>query len=73
MLLSPGLLWGNCSLPAGNTPMQKQINQHLAFNTNSKSSAVGSELVPVSTTISSFNNVSDMEVSSALILFTYVG
>lgn len=49
-----------------NTPMQKQINQHLAFNTNSKSSTVGSELVRVSTTISSVNNVSDMEMSSAL-------
>ncbi|XP_006177355.2 ERI1 exoribonuclease 2 isoform X1 [Camelus ferus] len=49
-----------------NTPMQKQINQHVAFNTNSKSSTVGSELVLVSTTISSVNNVCDMEMSSAL-------
>uniref|UniRef100_A0A8C3VZT7 ERI1 exoribonuclease 2 n=1 Tax=Catagonus wagneri TaxID=51154 RepID=A0A8C3VZT7_9CETA len=47
-----------------NTPMQ--VNPHLAFNTNSKSSAVGSELVRVSTTISSVNNVSDMEMSSVL-------
>ncbi|XP_058892961.1 ERI1 exoribonuclease 2 isoform X3 [Kogia breviceps] len=48
-----------------NTPMQKQINQHLAFNTNSESSTVGSELILVSTTISSVNNP-DMEMSSAL-------
>ena len=57
---------GQLQSSSRNTPMQKQINQHLAFNTNSKSLAVGSELVPVLTTISSFNNVSDMEVSSAL-------
>ncbi|XP_027951048.1 ERI1 exoribonuclease 2 isoform X2 [Eumetopias jubatus] len=50
-----------------NTPMQKHIrNEHLAFNTKSKSSAVGSELVLVSTTISSVNHVSDTEMSSAL-------
>ncbi|XP_057551528.1 ERI1 exoribonuclease 2 isoform X2 [Hippopotamus amphibius kiboko] len=49
-----------------NTPMQKQINQCLTFNTNSKSSTVGSELVLVSTTVSSVNNVSDMEMSSAV-------
>ncbi|TKC36107.1 hypothetical protein EI555_007496 [Monodon monoceros] len=49
-----------------NTPMQKQINQHLTFNTNSESSTVGSELILVSTTISSVNNVSDTEMSSAL-------
>lgn len=57
---------GQLQSSSWNTPMQKQINQHLAFNMNSKSSTVDSELVPVSTTISSFNNVSDMEVSSAL-------
>ncbi|XP_005895628.2 ERI1 exoribonuclease 2 isoform X1 [Bos mutus] len=57
---------GQLQSSSRNTPMQKQINQHLGVNTNSKSLAVGSELVPVSTTISSFNNVSDMEVSSAL-------
>ncbi|XP_047569877.1 ERI1 exoribonuclease 2 isoform X2 [Lutra lutra] len=50
-----------------NTPMQKHIrNEHLAFSTKSKSSAIGSELVLVSTTISSVNHVSDMEMSSAL-------
>ncbi|XP_025711202.1 ERI1 exoribonuclease 2 isoform X2 [Callorhinus ursinus] len=50
-----------------NTPMQKHIrNEHLAFNTKSKSSAIGSELVLVSTTISSVNHVSDTEMSSAL-------
>ena len=57
---------GQLQSSSWNTPMQKQINQYLAFNMNSKSSTVDSELVPVSTTISSFNNVSDMEVSSAL-------
>ncbi|XP_045398688.1 ERI1 exoribonuclease 2 isoform X1 [Lemur catta] len=46
--------------------MQKQRkNEHLTFNTKSKSS-IGSELVLVSTTISSVNHVSDMEMSSAL-------
>ncbi|XP_059243347.1 ERI1 exoribonuclease 2-like, partial [Mustela nigripes] len=50
-----------------NTPMQKHIrNEHLAFSTKSKSSAIGSELVLVSTTISSVNHVSDTEMSSAL-------
>ncbi|XP_004443005.1 PREDICTED: ERI1 exoribonuclease 2 isoform X1 [Ceratotherium simum simum] len=50
-----------------NTPMQKQLtNEHLAFNTKSKSSTIGSELVLVSTTISSVNRVSDTEMSSAL-------
>ncbi|OWK10976.1 ERI2, partial [Cervus elaphus hippelaphus] len=57
---------GQLQSSSWNTPMQKQINQHLAFNINSKTSTVDSELVPVSTTISSFNDVSDMEVSSAL-------
>ncbi|KAM5228312.1 ERI1 exoribonuclease 2 [Ctenodactylus gundi] len=46
--------------------MQKQIkNEHLAFNTKSKST-FGSELVLVTTTIPSVNHVSDTEVSSAL-------
>ncbi|XP_044090162.1 ERI1 exoribonuclease 2 isoform X1 [Neovison vison] len=50
-----------------NTPMQKHIrNEHLAFSTKSKSSAIGSELVLVSTTVSSVNHVSDTEMSSAL-------
>ncbi|XP_021547899.1 ERI1 exoribonuclease 2 [Neomonachus schauinslandi] len=50
-----------------NTPMQKHIrNEHLAFNTKSKSSSIGSELVLVSTTISSVHHVSDTEMSSAL-------
>ncbi|XP_008059390.1 ERI1 exoribonuclease 2 [Carlito syrichta] len=47
--------------------MQKQRkNEDLALNTKSKSSAVGSELVLVSTTLSSVNHVSDVEVSSTL-------
>ncbi|XP_041603447.1 ERI1 exoribonuclease 2 isoform X2 [Vulpes lagopus] len=50
-----------------NIPMQKHIrNKHLAFNTKSKSSTIGSELVLVSTTISSVNHVPDTEMSSAL-------
>lgn len=53
--------------PSLNTPMQKHIkNEHLAFGTKPKSSAVSSELVLVSTTISSVNHVSDREMSSAL-------
>ncbi|KAG8513610.1 ERI1 exoribonuclease 2, partial [Galemys pyrenaicus] len=47
--------------------MQKQIkNEHLTLNNKSKSSTTGSELVLVSTTISSVNHVSDMKMSSAL-------
>ncbi|XP_017389819.1 ERI1 exoribonuclease 2 isoform X2 [Cebus imitator] len=47
--------------------MQKQgKNEHLAFNTKSKSSTVDSELVLVSTTIPTVNHVSDMEMSSTL-------
>ncbi|XP_037363396.1 ERI1 exoribonuclease 2 isoform X2 [Talpa occidentalis] len=47
--------------------MQKQMkNEHLTFNNKSKSSTTGSELVLVSTTISSVNHVSDMKVSSTL-------
>ncbi|XP_077616663.1 ERI1 exoribonuclease 2 isoform X1 [Crocuta crocuta] len=53
--------------PSLNTPMQKHIkNEQLAFGTKPKSSAVSSELVLVSTTISSVNHVSDREMSSAL-------
>lgn len=53
------------SLPA---PMQEQIrSEHCALDTKPKSSTMGSELVLVSTTLSSVNQVvSDMEVSSAL-------
>lgn len=48
-------------------PLQKQVqNEHLAFSTKSKSSTVGSELVLVSTTLSSVNHVSEREMSSAL-------
>ncbi|XP_016078174.1 PREDICTED: ERI1 exoribonuclease 2 [Miniopterus natalensis] len=58
---------GQLQCPSFSTPVQKQIkNEHHAFNTKSKSSTVGSELVLVSTTISSVNHVSDMEMSSAL-------
>nr|XP_003418853.1 ERI1 exoribonuclease 2 isoform X1 [Loxodonta africana] len=60
---------GQLQSPSLNSPinMQKQIkNGHLAFNTKSNSSTVGSELVLVSTTVSSVNHVSDMEMSSAL-------
>ncbi|XP_053413717.1 ERI1 exoribonuclease 2 isoform X2 [Nycticebus coucang] len=60
---------GQLHSPTLNLPdyMQKQRkNEHLAFNTKTKSSAIGSELVLVSTTISSVNHVSDTEVSSAL-------
>ncbi|XP_004474119.2 ERI1 exoribonuclease 2 isoform X2 [Dasypus novemcinctus] len=47
--------------------MQKKIkNEHLVFNTKSNSSTIGSELVLVSTTISSVNHVSDMEMSSTV-------
>ncbi|GAB5583013.1 ERI1 exoribonuclease 2 isoform X2 [Prionailurus iriomotensis] len=53
--------------PSLNTPMQKHIkNEHLAFSTKPKSSTVSSELVLISTTISSVNHISDMEMSSAL-------
>uniref|UniRef100_A0A3Q2HT98 ERI1 exoribonuclease 2 n=1 Tax=Equus caballus TaxID=9796 RepID=A0A3Q2HT98_HORSE len=58
---------GQLQSPSLDTPMQKQIkNERLAFNTKSKSSAIGSELVRVSTTLSSVNHVSDTEMSSAL-------
>ncbi|KAM9208432.1 LOW QUALITY PROTEIN: ERI1 exoribonuclease 2 [Dugong dugon] len=60
---------GQLQSPSLNSPvnMQKQIkNGHLAFNTKSDSSTVGSGLVLVSTTISSVNHVSDMETNSAL-------
>ncbi|XP_012587501.1 PREDICTED: ERI1 exoribonuclease 2 isoform X2 [Condylura cristata] len=47
--------------------MQKQTkNEHLILNNKSKSSTTGSELVLVSTTISSVNHVSDMKMSSTL-------
>lgn len=52
-----------------NSPIyvQKQRkNEHLEFNTKSKSSTCGSELVLVSTTIPSVNHVSDMKVISAV-------
>ncbi|KAM6165459.1 ERI1 exoribonuclease 2 isoform 2-T2 [Erethizon dorsatum] len=52
-----------------NSPIyvQKQRkNEHLAFNTKSKSSTCDSELVLVSTTIPSVNHVSDMEMSSTV-------
>ncbi|VFV41962.1 eri1 exoribonuclease 2-like [Lynx pardinus] len=53
--------------PSLNTPMQKHIkNEHLAFSTKPKSSTVSSELVLISTTISSVNHIYDMEMSSAL-------
>nr|XP_023416538.1 ERI1 exoribonuclease 2 isoform X2 [Cavia porcellus] len=45
---------------------KKRKNEHLAFNTKSKSSPSGSELVLVSTTIPSVNHVSDMEMSSTV-------
>ncbi|XP_003930207.1 ERI1 exoribonuclease 2 [Saimiri boliviensis] len=60
---------GHLQSPTLNSPiyMQKQgKNEHLAFNTKSKSSTVGSELVLVSTTIPTVNHVSDMEMSSTL-------
>ncbi|XP_005405091.1 PREDICTED: ERI1 exoribonuclease 2 isoform X2 [Chinchilla lanigera] len=41
-------------------------SEHLAFNTKSKSSTYGSELVLVSTTIPSVNHVSDMDMSSTV-------
>ncbi|XP_006892769.1 PREDICTED: ERI1 exoribonuclease 2 [Elephantulus edwardii] len=52
------------NLPAD---LQKKIkNGHLAFNAKSGSSKVSPGLVLVSTTISSVNRVSDVEISSAL-------
>ncbi|XP_006150060.1 ERI1 exoribonuclease 2 [Tupaia chinensis] len=60
---------GQLQSPTLNSPicMQEQRkNEHLAFNTKSKSSMIGSELVLVSTTVSSVNHVSDTEMSSAL-------
>ncbi|XP_054993108.1 ERI1 exoribonuclease 2 isoform X1 [Sorex araneus] len=44
---------------------KQEQHGHLAFNTKCKSSTVGSELVLVSTTLSSVNHVSDVEMSSA--------
>ncbi|XP_017705561.1 PREDICTED: ERI1 exoribonuclease 2 [Rhinopithecus bieti] len=64
---SPSL--GQLQSPTLNSPiyMQKQgKNEHLAFNTKSKSSTVGSELVLVSTTIPTVHHVSDLEMSSTL-------
>lgn len=47
--------------------MQEPIrSEHCALDTKSKSSTIGSEMVLVSTTLSSVNQVSDMEMSSAL-------
>lgn len=47
--------------------MQEPIrSEHRALDTKSKSSTIGSELVLVSTTLSSVHQVSDTEVSSAL-------
>ncbi|XP_036847853.1 ERI1 exoribonuclease 2 isoform X2 [Manis javanica] len=58
---------GQLQSPNSNASIQKQIkNEHLAFNTKAKSSTNSSEFVLVSTTISSANHVSDMEMSSAL-------
>ncbi|XP_017377927.1 ERI1 exoribonuclease 2-like [Cebus imitator] len=60
---------GHLQSPTLNSPIyiQKQgKNDHLAFNTKSKSSTVGSELVLVSTTIPTVNHVSDTEMSSTL-------
>ncbi|XP_036134623.1 ERI1 exoribonuclease 2 isoform X1 [Molossus molossus] len=58
---------GQLQCPSFKTPMQKQIKkEHHAFHTKSEPSTKGSELVLVSTTLSSVNHVSDMEISSAL-------
>ncbi|XP_008571603.1 PREDICTED: ERI1 exoribonuclease 2 isoform X2 [Galeopterus variegatus] len=64
----PSTSLGQLQSPTLNSPiyMQKQRkNKHLAFNTKSKSSTTGSELVLVSTTIPSANQVSNMEMDSA--------
>uniref|UniRef100_A0A8C0WPW4 ERI1 exoribonuclease 2 n=1 Tax=Castor canadensis TaxID=51338 RepID=A0A8C0WPW4_CASCN len=59
---------GQFQSPTMNSPvcMQKQRDEHLAFNAKSKSSTLGSKLALVSTTIPSVNHVSDMEMSSSL-------
>lgn len=58
---------GQLERPCVTAPLQKQMKRgHCAFNARTQASAVGSELVLVSTTLSSVNHVSDMEMSSAL-------
>lgn len=53
--------------PSLTTPMPKRsTSEHHALPTKSKPSTIGSELVLVSTTLSSVNHISDMEMSSAL-------
>ncbi|XP_039696217.1 ERI1 exoribonuclease 2 isoform X3 [Pteropus medius] len=58
---------GQLQCPQVAAPMQKQVKgERRAFSAESKASTIGSELVLVSTTLSSVNHVSDMETSSAL-------
>ncbi|XP_059547982.1 ERI1 exoribonuclease 2 isoform X2 [Myotis daubentonii] len=58
---------GQLQCPSVRAPMQKQIkDEHQAFRAKSKASTADSDLVLVSTTISSVNHVSDVEMSSAL-------
>ncbi|XP_054570355.1 ERI1 exoribonuclease 2 [Eptesicus fuscus] len=58
---------GQLQCPSVGAPVQKQIkDKHHAFNSKSKASTMDSSLVLVSTTISSVNHVSDVEMSSAL-------
>lgn len=58
---------GQLQCPIVGVPVQKQIkDEYHAFNTRSKASTMGSDLVLVSTTISSVSHVSDVEMNSAL-------
>ncbi|XP_016040821.1 ERI1 exoribonuclease 2 isoform X2 [Erinaceus europaeus] len=65
----PSTTLGQLESPSLNPPLcfQKPVkNEPLAHNTKRKSSPGGSELLLVSTTVSSVNHVSDGEVSSAV-------